>query len=51
MLKIGEVRKMGLFDIEPIIDTTKGDKIKEEKEVREDARKVGKELDVDNLLE
>lgn len=41
---------MKLFDIEPIVDTEKEAK-SDDKEVLQEARKVGKELDVDNLLE
>lgn len=42
---------MKLFDVEPIVDTTKGDKVKEEKDVFGEVTKVGKELDIDKLLE
>ena len=48
---IVEEINMGLFDVEPIVDTTKGDKIKEEKGIFGESIKVGKELDIDKLLE
>ena len=42
---------MKLDDIEPIFDSTKGSKALEDKECFTEFIKVGKDLDVDKLLE